>query len=408
MNLVDGKYLTTRECDPVLDGLDERIVATLRKTRLDREKVIMACDRLVTGLDESFYLAKMDSLGISGALARRYIADARNLFCADALHKRLRIELGDGDMVQPLGTLLHIAAGNVDGLPAFSVLEGLLTGNINILKLPAGDGGISAELLAELIREEPVLAEYVYVFDYSSRDTEHIAKLLKAADAVVVWGGDEAVASLRRMVKPNTKLIEWGHKVSFGYVTQKGLSDTGLAGFARNIAETRQSLCSSCQGIYLDTNDMNEIYALCERFLPLLERQIAGSLTINEASQAALELYTMSLEATPANKRVFQGNGCGVIAQDDSRAEPASAPYVPWVKPLPRENIISALHPYKNHLQTIGLLCWEDERNVMTNELFKTGVVRITTGERMSYAGANMPHDGEYPLRRYVKVVNTD
>ena len=47
-----------------------------------------------------------------------------------------------GVLARPLGVLLHIAAGNADGLPAFSVAEGLATGNINILKLPQADNGL--------------------------------------------------------------------------------------------------------------------------------------------------------------------------------------------------------------------------------------------------------------------------
>ena len=43
---------------------------------------------------------------------------------------------------RPLGVLLHIAAGNAEGLPFFSVVEGLLAGNINILKLPGMDDGV--------------------------------------------------------------------------------------------------------------------------------------------------------------------------------------------------------------------------------------------------------------------------
>ena len=47
----------------------------------------------------------------------------------------------------PLGVIMHIGAGNALGLAAFSVMEGLLTGNINILKLPEYEGGISLKIL---------------------------------------------------------------------------------------------------------------------------------------------------------------------------------------------------------------------------------------------------------------------
>jgi len=408
MNLVNGKLLTTNECDGVLDDLERRILTTLERERLDPEMVIAACHRLATRFDEARYLA-LAPPQMPRAQMLRYITEAQGMFRADVLRTRLRLELGDNytQCVAPLGTLLHIAAGNVDGLPAFSVVEGLLTGNINILKLPAEDGGLSVELLSDLIHAEPKLAEYIYVFDYSSRDFTHITKLLAVADAVVVWGGDEAVSALRTRVKPNIKLIEWGHKVSFGYVTPSGLTDAGLAGLAQNMAETAQVLCSAAQGLFLDTNDMDEVYNLCERFLPHLEREVAVISTIGTSAQATLELYTASLIPTP-RQRAFRGCGCGIIASDNSYVESARAPYVPWIKPLPRQEILRALHPYKNHLQTVGLLCRDDERRVLAPLFFKTGVVRITAGERMSRPQPNTPHDGEYPLRRYVKFTSLD
>ncbi|MDR2615206.1 MAG: acyl-CoA reductase [Oscillospiraceae bacterium] len=409
MNLVDGRFLTADECEAVLDDLENRILATLGNGRLAPETVIAACDRLAGKLDEERYIARMDALGIPEALGRRYVAEAREIFKAEALRERLRAELGeDLQNAEPLGTLLHVAAGNADGLPAFSVLEGLLTGNINILKLPSEEGGASAELLRELILEEPGLAEYVYVFDYSSRDLVHISKLLAAADAVVVWGGDEAVRTLRSLVSPNTKLIEWGHKVSFGYVTRGGLTDDGLRGFARNIAETGGLLCSSCQGVYLDTEEISEVYALAERLLKLLERETAAyPPPTGISAMTTLELYTSELEAPFSGGRVFRGNGCGVTARGDRRLESAPAPRVPWVKALPRGELIWTLRPHKNHLQTVGLLCADDERGELTRALFRAGAVRVTSGERMSRAEPSAPHDGEWPLRRYVKLVRS-
>jgi len=410
MNLVDGAILSADDCEPILENLEHRLIVTLEQERLNPNVVIAACHKLASELDEERYLAKLDLPGISPALGRRYIAEAKEMLRADILRARLSMELGDNytQRTEPIGVLLHMAAGNADGLPAFSVLEGLLTGNINILKLPAAEGGLTLELLADLIRTEPSLSKYIYVFDYSSHDLTHIMKLLSVADAVVVWGGDEAIAALRTMVKPNTKLIEWGHKVSFGYVTRSSLSTVGLSGFARNIVETGQMLCSSCQGLYVDTADMEEIYALSERFLPLLEHEAGALATIGIAAQATLELYTASLMTTPANVRVFRGRGCGIIAQSNSYVESAPAPRVPWIKPLPREQIVRTLHPYKNHLQTVGLLCSGDERISLAQQFFKTGVVRITQGENMSCAKPNAPHDGEYPLRRYVKITNIE
>lgn len=426
MNLVNGEILDTKECDLVLENLDKLILNTLKKSRLDSEIVIAACDKLVADLDEAMYLDAMAELGIDEILGRSYINEARQMFCKESLQYRMRVELGEGydkekkynsafkgfsvtEKIFPLGVLLHIAAGNADGLPIFSVLEGLLTGNINILKLPAAEGGITVKLLLELIKIEPILAEYIYVFDYSSKDITNIGKLISAADAVIVWGGNEAVSALRRIVPPRIKLIEWGHKISFAYVTKKGITKEGLEGLAKNIALTRQLLCSSIQGIFIDTDDMNFIYDFCQEFLPVLNEIVSHSpikMGIGIKSQVALKLYNEELERMYKGSRIFKAESCSLIAYRDKSLETSIQFGNPWVRPLPKPEITAVLRPYKNFLQTVGLLCADTEREMISEMLFKTGTVRICPGEYMSSAYCGAPHDGEYSLRRYTKVVS--
>lgn len=428
MNLVDGRFLDSGECDGILDTLDQRILDTLASGSLDPEIVISACDRLVNTFDEKYYLQIMAEFGIDSALGRGYIDQSRRMFCEEALKTRLSVELGQNyakpatysplfserevtEQIHPLGVLLHVAAGNADGLPAFSVLEGLLTGNINILKLPAAEGGISATLLAELIKIEPRLSRYIYVFDYSSRDVENVSKLIAAADAVVVWGGDSAVAALRGLVKPSIKLIEWGHKVSFGYVTRQGMTESGLRGLALNIRQTGQLLCSSCQGIFVDTSEMEDVFDFCTRFLPILEEVYAQNppnTGIGLKSQITLQLYAEELETIYRDSRVYRGRQCSLIAYPDNSPEPAIQFGNAWVKPLPQADLLSVLRPYKNHLQTAGLLCDESEREKLSRILWKTGVVRVCSGENMSTTYCGAAHDGEYSLRRYTKIVSTE
>lgn len=428
MNLVNGKILETKACDEILDQLEQRILDTLSRGRLDPEIVVSACDKMVTNLDETSYIQAMTDLGIDESLSRNYIREARQLFCKDNLHHRLQVELGEDfnkpvtfqpvfkeykvtRQTLPLGVLLHIAAGNADGLPAFSVLEGLLTGNINILKLPAAEGGVSVRLLLELIKAEPVLAEYIYVFDYSSKDIEHIEKLISVADAVVAWGGKDAISALRKMIPPNCKLIEWGHKISFAYVTEQGMTDKGLEGLAKNIAETGQLLCSSLQGIFLDTDDMKKVYEFCGKFLPLLDheiRQHAQEIGIGIKSQVALKLYSEELEGIYNKNRIFKTEHCSLIAYPDKILDTAIQFGNAWVKPLPRTELLANLRPYKNYLQTVGLLCGQSELQTISGLLFQTGVVRVCPGENMSLTYCGAPHDGEYPLRRYTKIVNIE
>jgi NAD-dependent aldehyde dehydrogenases len=425
MNLADGRFLNSDDRQEVLDSLNSRILQTLAKERLNPQTVVDACDALSKSLSEEEHIETLLNLGYDRSIARDYLVEVKQMLSREYLIRKLKAELGEHyaesreyiplyyggkvrEQIQPLGVLLHIAAGNADGLPVFSVIEGLLTGNINILKLPEMGDYISGRILMELIEIEPALSGYIYVFDYSSKDIDAIGKLIDIADGVVVWGGDAAVKAIRQMAGPDTKIIEWGHKISFAYVAEGGMSDDSLMGLAHNICETNQLLCSSCQGIFIDTDSMETVYRFCERFIGIMDtasKKYPANLSIGIQAQITLQLYNESLESLYKERRIFRRGDCSIIAYSDGVLEPGIMFRNCWVKPLPRCELLSRLRPYKNHLQTAALLCAEDEREELLDLLGKTGIVRITTGENMSNMYCGSPHDGEYPLRRYTKVV---
>jgi acyl-CoA reductase-like NAD-dependent aldehyde dehydrogenase len=426
MNLIAGQLMDQAQSKNELHKLDHLICRTLERGDLPVHNVIAACHRLSQRLNDKDHLHLLMAFGMTEQKARHELAYVKTIMSQEYMEERLRIEFGnDISHVQnfipfaskhrvrqawkPLGTLLHIAAGNVDALPVFSVIEGLLTGNINILKLPGSDDGLSIAILAELIKEEPLIADYVYVFDYPSEDIDSLKKMAEAADAIVVWGGDAAVSAVRSMAKPNTKIIEWGHKISFAYVSGERIPDASLIGVAQNICETQQLFCNSCQGIYLDTENLEEVVCFAERFLSILD-EVSKSCPAQDdlylQAQKTLQLYTERLEAVKRNKRVFQTENCSVIAFDNHILEPSYMFGNCWVKPLPREKIIPVLRPYKNYLQTVALICEENRKSEFEGLLLKLGVVRITNGRNMSKSYCGIPHDGEFPLQRYMKRVS--
>jgi hypothetical protein len=416
------------ECDQILLELDSHIQKTLSNSGLTPGIVVDACDKLSKSINQQNYLESLIEIGIPVDLAKEYLSEAEIKLSRKFLEYKLRTELGENfnqtrkknppfqkeDVIEhtaPLGVLFHITAGNVDALPAMSAIEGLLAGNINILKLPHEEGGLSAKILKELIEIEPALAEYIYVFDYSSKDITAMGKLVDLADAVVVWGGDNAIQSIRKMVHPNTKIIEWGHKLSFAYITKDGMTNENLRGIARNICETNQLLCNSCQGIFIDTEDMDVINQFCERFIQLLEdesKKVQRELGIGIQSQITFQLYNNELESLFSDFKIYRSENCSVTAYTDMKVEPSIKFRNCWVKRLPQHKLLEILRPHKNHLQTVALLCSEKEKMNIVETLWRTGVVRITSGLKMSSTYAGAAHDGEYPLRRYTKIVSVE
>lgn len=415
MILMHGKIISTHLESKYLDSLYNDCLVTLNLETLKPEIVIQACDilykRVINGEFNEIIFPLLKSSNISYERFR----DMAHLFSKEELEYKYTIELGDilhplknGTIRKryPLGILFHIAAGNVDGLPAYSVIEGLLSGNINILKLPSSDNGLSIRLLYELIQIEPKLKEFIYVFDVPSTDFTTIQKLASMADGIVVWGGDEAVKAARNMADITTKIIDWGHKLSFAYMTSS-VSDDQLYQLACHICETDQVLCSSCQGIFVDTNQIEVLENIGQRFYEQLLKanKKYGKTDIGMRGKNTLRLYTDQLENN--NYKILSNEGISVVIKYDQELELSYLFRNVWIKALPHGNIIYQLKPHKNHLQTCGLFCDESEKEFLSSLLACAGIIRITKGD-MSRMIAGEAHDGRYPLIEYSRIVEID
>jgi len=426
MNLINGRLMSDAESRLHLEKLDALILQTHLERPLSVGKVIAACDSLSAMLNEADHLGLLVNLGMPEDKARRELTLVKQMLSQAYLEHRVQAEFGkhfdEEDSFypygrehavrqawKPLGTLLHIAAGNVDALPVFSVIEGLLTGNINILKLPGTDEGLSIAILSQLMQIEPDIIPYVFVFDFPSTEFAAIEKMAACADAIVVWGGDAAVSAVRQMAKPDTRIIEWGHKISFAYVSGADIPKAELEGIAYNICDTQQLLCNSCQGIYLDTDSFTRVERFSQRFLKILNATAASMPARPDPfrdAQKTLEVYTEDLESLKMNKRVFRAEDASVIAYADPALHPAYMFRNCWVKPLPQSELLAEMLHYKNHLQTVALVCEPQRKPTLESIFTKTGVVRLTSGVNMSATYCGQPHDGELPLRRYMKIIS--
>lgn len=428
MILFDGNVYESTEQNRLLSILENQINTTRATLSLDAEVVICAVEKLRERVLAGEFTERIAAL-LSDP-PTHYLHLAADFMHGDSLRKRLHRELGttftDSAHTEPrygvkratvrrlpLGTLFHIAAGNMDGLPAFSVLEGLLTGNVNILKLPQADNGLTVEILNQLIAIEPRLSPFIYVFDTPSTDVDAMQKMAAMSDGIVVWGGDGAVRAVRALAPTGAKLIEWGHKLGFAYVSGFENRDAELTALANHILESRQLLCSSCQTIYVDTDCMDDVREFCRTFLPYLDAA-ARRYPIREVGAVAemtLRRYTDRLERAVSDyehekREVFYGTAVTLTACPDRELELSYMYGNPLVKPLPRKELLPTLRRAKGTLQTAGLICTPDLRTELSETLARAGVTRIMRAGHMSVSFEGEAHDGEYPLMRYTRIVD--
>ena len=222
--------------------------------------------------------------------------------------------------------------------------------------------------------------------------------------------------AVRRFAKPNVKLIEWGHRLGFAYISGFSDKERELKGLAGHIFSTKQLLCSSCQTIYIDSDSMADVHAFCAEFLPLMDAA-AEMLPVREIgaiAESTLRKYNDRLEKylngdeTVRERKTYQGAKCSLIACEDSELELSYMYGNCLVKRLPKEKLFSVLRATKGYLQTAGLICEEEKRGELTDLLARCGVNRIMTTANMSKTFVGEAHDGEYPLRRYTRTVNIE
>lgn len=420
MIFAHGTLLPDSALPALLDGLEEEINATRATRSLSPETVISALDELGKRLES----------GEFDALLRQYLPagvgldDLLPLLRRKTLEHKLKTELGDDPFSPvdhggttarraPLGTLLHVAAGNMPGLPVYSVVEGLLCGNVNLLKLPHGDKGLSLAALSLLCQQERSLAGFIYAFGLPSSDVEAMKRLCRMADGVVTWGGDGAITALRSLAPPGCKLMEWGHRLGFAYVSGFENEAEELSSLARHIIATGQRLCSSCQVIFLDTADRGSGEAFCETFLPYLEQAAAQLHTPPElGAQATLSgqaaLLCRIAEGRAEGEALFPGKGCSVIFRPDEELELSPMEGNVLIKLLPQDRLLPALRRQKGRLQTAGLICEPEKREALTELLLRAGATRVTRAGSLSRSFPGEAHDGEYPLRRYTRIVDVE
>jgi hypothetical protein len=423
-NLYRGEPVSKEQFIHKLVELNSTIERDLQLEPLMPQIVIEAAHTLSKEIDQQEVICQLDAMGIPKWAAEEYVKVTIDSLDRKQLQNKIDMELGENPFIwkrvgeqieereQPLGVILHIGAGNALGLSAFSVLEGLLTGNINILKLPEQEGGISTKLLLRLIQIEPRLMPYIYVLDVSSKEKEIINQLIEIVNAVVVWGSDDAIRTIRQLTPPNLPVIEWGHRLSFAYFTNNKNMEKDLELLAKEVCLTDQLYCSSPQCIFFETDNIPALEEFADKFACYLETATASypvkERPIDVQAQITLMHELVHMEEILKEKRLITDSNKRFSVMVDYNTALKASPLFRniWVMKIQRDKLFKLLRTHKGYLQTVGLSCRDDEYEELSQILYSAGINRITACGAMSANYSGEPHDGVYALQRYIRKVN--
>ncbi|WP_431773744.1 acyl-CoA reductase [Streptomyces cucumeris] len=403
--------------------------------QLPTEIVLAACDRLSGTLGtpggpvHTRLTRCLTDEGTEAEEAVALLADLAAALSRPALERKLRRELGGPhperlirpdaretvyEAWAPVGLLVHIAPGNAAGVAPLSVVEGLLSGNLNVLKTSSSDTALARLLLAELAAADPTgtLARRIVVLSFPSGRREWLEPLCAAADAIAVWGGEDAVVGITELAPPGCRVVEWGHKISFAYLCRGSWSDPAvLAALAADVCRLEQQACSSPQVVYLDTDDADEVFAvagdLAAQLALVSDKLPRPELDLAEHAEITNTELVARLEQHLGLTRVIAADDGSWRVLADTRPALTASPLhrSVWVKPLPRRDVTATLRPMRRYLQTAAV--GGDRRDVaaLSRALLCAGVTRVTPVGAMLDAYDGEPHDGVYALQRYSRRV---
>lgn len=311
----------------------------------------------------------------------------------------------------PLGFLVHVSPQNAFTVGPMSVLEGLLSGNVNFLKTGGNESLFPQLFLNELCSLDPSgwIANRVIAAKISSKRKDLLERIFAQCDGIAAWGGEESAQAIRQSAPAGTRVVEWGHKISFIYVTPSACTEECLELIARECCSLEQQACSSPQCVYLDTKNWEELEKFGQRLADSLQRvspQIQQTPpSDSEAAEISLITECQRLEACYGGARVIAAADSSWRVLLDHRSPLQASPLfrTVWVKPLPKAKIISVLRPMRKYLQTAGVACEASDVHLLAQHLRAAGVERVRrVGEMLaSYSGE--PHDGVYALQRYCR-----
>ena len=314
---------------------------------------------------------------------------------------------------KPLGVLLHVTAGNVFLGAIDSILMGVLTKNINIVKLSNSNTYIPG-LFYESVLEadsENIIAPFLSLISWKGGDKSIEDKLKQSVDGIIMWGGDDMVESYSDTPR-NVKLISHGPKISFHIVTKKAYENMRAEDFmamSYDITMWEQSACANSQNIYLESGiNVNEFSEKLDIYMKKSSTRNTD-LDPDELVEKIKERSVGEYEEFLSGNKVFSNDQHLITFQSGLALIPTALNRSVKIRQYKNlKSLTIMLEEFCIYLQTCGLACDSDELSLYTHTLSNCGITRICNLGDMLNAPIGAPHDGSFNLKDLTHIITQD
>jgi hypothetical protein len=398
----------------------DRVVHRLLDAQNPQRQALNALLARTTGLDE-----EMLRLGLSRylqsfrapQLQRFVVEDLGNPGLLDRFEPRAK---GGLSMAVGPQVLMHVWAGNVPGLPLWSLVAGLLVKAGNVCKLPSVEPLVASVFADMLAVEAPELADGLAVVWWPGGDTARESVVLSQADVVMAYGDNQTLTALRAQVPITTRFLPFGHKLSFGMVSTAALDARRVHEVARlaalDVARFEQQGCYSPQVFYVArggrSTPLDFAHHLQQQLRALSLQYPRRELNLGERQALASWRATHESAAMAGQGVVMLGDASdpfGVAYSEALAFSPSALNRTVQVVAVDELAQVPALiAPHRDLLQTVGIAAAPQELLALTKALAWAGVTRICAIGSMTLPEAGWHHDGRFNLADLIQMVDIE
>ncbi|HEY5852582.1 MAG TPA: acyl-CoA reductase [Aldersonia sp.] len=310
--------------------------------------------------------------------------------------------------------LVHMLAGNSPSAAMTSIADAALVKAVNVFKMPSADPFTTVAVLrtmADIAPDHPVLQSISAVYwRGGDRQVEDVLYRSQYFDKLVAWGGGAAIENAARYAGPGFQLISFDPKVSMSMIGREAFeSEQTLREVAERAAADvtifNQDACLAARHICIE-GDLDQIDRFCALLQERLGVQRDFASEVGPKPNAEIRDAVEGMRFLEPDYRVWGGfDGRGLVVRSP---EPVDFhPTNKTVNVVPVTSLQDATRFATVATQTVGV--YPDHRKAeIRDRLATAGVQRVVRLGSAMTGSMGTPHDGMYPLHRFVNWVVDD
>lgn len=305
----------------------------------------------------------------------------------------------------PRGLLIQYLVGNLPLSALYTILRGILTRNLNLLKLPTRDPVTALGFIQSIVSVDP---EHPIARSLSVAYWPHSSSMgdrcLAQADAVCVWGGEEAVEAIKRKVRATVPVSEYGPRWSASFIDLTACdAEEAAIRLVDDVSFYDQEACFNTQHAFVK-GDIGTFHPFLAKYCDLFAQRFplgSGRDTLAHRSATLIEAEYIGYE-------VIRGHDWAIVVV------PPGYAITDLPHPLGRTvflhqvtDLREGVRQLNQYSQTVSVFPYSLAES-LKNDLAFAGANRITDlgWSRMPRQGFS--HDGIFGLHPLVRLVTLE